>query len=175
MNAILNTLLLALLISSVRASVLLTDPDNICSETNGGSHVVPGMVVTLVCDVNNTGANINLLIWNTQVNGQSDDLIHTTTDLSESNSIFSSTATFNGNLVNATLIFTTNQSLDNQVVTCRDSLGNSKTCTLLIYSELFNFVYPLFCLLYSCTQCCNRTHQYQCYILVSTFIMECSQ
>ena len=50
--------------------------------------------------------------------------------------MFSSTATFNGDLANATLIFTTTQSLDDQVVTCRDNnLGNFWTCTLLIYSE----------------------------------------
>ena len=38
------------------ASVLLNDPDNICGETNGGSHIKPGTVVSLLCHVDNTGA-----------------------------------------------------------------------------------------------------------------------
>ena len=51
--------------------------------------------------------------------------------------MFSSIATFNGDLANATLSFTTTQSMDDQVITCRDNnLGDSWTCTLLIYSEL---------------------------------------
>ena len=121
-------------LSSGRGSVLLNDPKNICSES-GGSHVLPGVVVTLFCVVDNTGApGGNLLIWNTPVS-QIGDLIHTNGALYQNNSIFLSIATFYGNLANATLIFTTTQLLDNKVVTCRDNLGNSKSCTLLIYSK----------------------------------------
>ena len=121
-------------LSSGRESVLLNDPKNICSGP-GGWHVLPGVVVTLLCVVDNTGAlGGNLLIWNTPVS-QIGDLIHTNGALYQNNSIFSSTATFYGNLANATLTFTTTQSLDNKVVTCRDNLGNSKFCTLLIYSK----------------------------------------
>lgn len=55
--------------------------------------------------------------------------------LHDSNSVFSATATFNGNLSNSTLTFMATQSLNNQVVTCGDGLGNSKNCTLQIYSH----------------------------------------
>ena len=49
-------------------SVLLNDPDNICAETNGGSHVEPRVVVSLLCYGNNTGATGgNILIWTTPV------------------------------------------------------------------------------------------------------------
>ena len=48
-------------------SALINDPGNICAETNGGLHVLPGETVTLQCVVNNTGATQNLLIWNTPV------------------------------------------------------------------------------------------------------------
>ena len=49
-------------------SVLLIDLDNICAETNESSHVIPEVVVSLGCYVNNTGANGgNYLIWNTPV------------------------------------------------------------------------------------------------------------
>ena len=114
--------------------MLLNDPKNICSET-GGSHVQPGEVITLLCDVDNTGARGgNLLIWHTPVS-QIGDLIHTSLALYQSNSIFSSTATFNGNIADSKLTFTTTQSLDNKVVTCKDNLGYSKSCTLLIYSK----------------------------------------
>ena len=121
-------------LSSGKASVLLNDLKNICNET-GGSHVIPEEVVTLSCDVDNTGApGGNLLIWNTPVS-QIGDLIHTNGALYQSNSICSSTATFNGNIADSKLTFKTIQSLDNKVVTCRDNLGNSKSCTLLIYSK----------------------------------------
>ena len=128
----------AWLVSSIffifgRASVLLDDPNNVCSKT-GTSHVLPGIMTTLLCAVNNTGAVNNLLIWSTPVN-QNGDLIHISGALSLSNSMFSSIATFNGDLANATLTFTTTQSLDNQVVSCKDNLGYSKKCSLLIYSE----------------------------------------
>ena len=127
-------LLIISFLSSGRTSVLLNDPKNICSET-GGSHVLPGQVVTLLCVVDNTGApGGNLLIWSTPVS-QIGDLIHTDGALYQNNSMFSSIANFNGNLANATLTFTTIQSLDNEVTTCRDNLGNSKSCTLLIYSK----------------------------------------
>ena len=63
-------------------------------------------------------------------------LAHTSGALSLNNSMFSSTAIFNGDLANATLTFITTQSLDGRVITCRDNaLGYSGTCTLLIYSE----------------------------------------
>ena len=114
--------------------MLLKDPKHICSET-GGSHIPPGQVVTLFCFVDNTGApGGNLLIWHTPVN-QIGDLIHTDGALYQSNSISSSTANFNGNGADSKLTFTTIQSLDNKVMTCRDNLGNSKSCTLLIYSK----------------------------------------
>ena len=125
-----------LIISSIsgRASVLLNDPNNICSETNAeGSRVPPGMIVTLHCEVDNTGAGVNLLIWSTPV--EDGDLIHTSGALYESNSMFSSTAIFTGDSINATLVFTTTQAKHNHLVTCYDNLGNSKTCTLLIYSK----------------------------------------
>ena len=48
-------------------SSLITDPGNICAETNGGLHVLPGKRATLYCYVNNTGAYVNVLIWNTPV------------------------------------------------------------------------------------------------------------
>ena len=118
--------------------MLLYDPNDICSETNaGGSRMLPGVIVTLHCEVNNTGAAVNLLVWNTPV--QDGDLIHTSGALYESNSMFSSTANFNGDSINATLIFTTTQAKHNHLVTCNDNLGNSKTCTLLIYSKYFSF------------------------------------
>ena len=127
-------LLMVFFLSSGRGSVLLNDPKNICSE-NGGSHVLPGEVVNLFCVVDNTGARGgNVLIWNTPVS-QIGDLIHTSLALYQSNSIFSSTANFNGSVADSKLTFTTIQSLDNKVVTCRDSLGNLKSCTLLIYSK----------------------------------------
>ena len=114
--------------------MLLNDSTNICSE-NGGSHVLPGEVVNLFCNVDNTGAlGGNLLVWDTPVS-QSGDLIHSSLALYQSNSIFSSTATFNGNMADSKLTFTTTQSLDNKVVTCKDNLGYSKSCTLLIYSK----------------------------------------
>ena len=121
-------------LSSGRASVLLNDPNNICSE-NGGSHVLPGQIITLLCSVDNTGApGGNLLIWNTPVS-EIGDLIHTFGAEYQSNPIFSSVAIVYGNLADATLTFTTIQSLDNKVITCRDNLGNSESCTLLIYSK----------------------------------------
>ena len=121
---------------SGKASVLLNDPKNICSKDGCmGLRIRPGEVVTLLCIVNNTGAlGGNLVIWNTPVS-QIGDLIHTNGALYQSNSIFSSTATFHGNLANTTLTFTTTQSLDKKVVTCRDNVAYSKSCTLLIYSK----------------------------------------
>ena len=65
-----------------------------------------------------------------------EDLALTKDTLYASNSIFSATATFNGNLANSTLTFEATESLDDKVVTCEDNLGNSKDCTLQIYSEL---------------------------------------
>ena len=109
-----------------RASVLLNDPNNVCNKPET-SHVLPGMMITLLCMVNNTGAVNNLLIWSTPVN-QNGDLIHISGALSLSNSIFSSIATFSEDLANATLTFTTTQSLDNQVVYCKDNLGYSILC-----------------------------------------------
>ena len=64
------------------------------------------------------------------------DLVLTTGTLYASNSIFSATATFNGNLANSTLTFEATESLDDKVVICEDNLGYSKGCTLQIYSEL---------------------------------------
>ena len=93
-----------------RASVLLNDPNNVCSKTET-SHVLPGMMITLLCTVNNTGAVNNLLMWSTPVN-QNGDLIHISGALSLSNSIFSSIATFSEDLANATLTFTIIQSLE---------------------------------------------------------------
>ena len=113
--------------------MLLNDPNNICSE-NEGSHVLPGVVVTLLCVVNNTEAFNKVLIWITPGSPDS-HLILTSGTRYQSNSMFSSTATFNGDLANATLTFTTTQLLDDEVVICTSSLGNSKSCTLLIYSK----------------------------------------
>ena len=64
------------------------------------------------------------------------DLILSSSRLEDDNSIFFATATFNGDLANSTLRFTATESLDEDVVTCKDNLGNSKSCTLQIYSEL---------------------------------------
>ena len=131
-----KSVLFLLIISSIsgRASVLLYDPNDVCNETNAGrSRILPGVTVFLRCEVDNTGAAVNLLVWNTPV--QDGDLIHTSGALYESNSMFISTANFNGDSINATLIFTTTQAKHNHSVTCNDNLGNSKTCTLLIYSE----------------------------------------
>ena len=78
-------LLIISFLSSGRTSVLLNDPKNICNET-GGSHVLPGQVVTLLCVVDNTGApGGNLLIWSTPVN-KIGDLIHTDGALYQNNS-----------------------------------------------------------------------------------------
>ena len=145
MNDILSIVLLASLISVLKALVLLTDPDNICNEMNGGTHVLPNTNITLLCDVNNTGALFNQLQWITPVDIDG-TLTITGNTLSHSNSIFSSTATFNGMLINSTLTFTTIQSLDGQVVTCKDGNANSKTCTLLTYSELMCLDCHYFCL-----------------------------
>ena len=125
--------LLLLAISSIsgRVSVLLNDPNNICSE-NEGSHVLPGAVVTLLCVVNNTGAFNKVLIWITPGSPYSHLILSNGTRY-QSNSMFSSTATFNGDLANATLTFTATQSLDDEMVICTSSLGNLKSCTLLIY------------------------------------------
>ena len=44
--------------------MVLNDPGNICAETNGSSHVSSGNIVSLQCDVDNTGAiGGNYLIW----------------------------------------------------------------------------------------------------------------
>ena len=48
-------------------------------------------------------------------------LIHSSNRLYVKNSTFSSAATFNGDLAYATLTFTATQSLNNEVVTCRDN------------------------------------------------------
>ena len=131
-------LLLVISFISGKASVLLNDPNNICSETKGSPQVLSaGAIVTLLCDVSNTGAFFNILIWITPVVNVSESyvLIHSSNRLYVKNSMFSSAATFSGDLANATLTFTATQSLDNEVVTCRDNLGNSKSCTLLIYSK----------------------------------------
>ena len=51
-------------------SVLVIDLNKICNETNGSSHIKPGIVVSLLCYVNNTGdrdTGGNILIWNTPV------------------------------------------------------------------------------------------------------------
>ena len=232
-------------------SVLLSDPDKICKEINKGSHTVPGAEIKLYCDVNNTGATLNILSWITPVIAQNNsetllvakssrslhsitysgiisnatltvmmmtdngDVINYTamidqdylnisfnaifTDnstnitmtvrvksvngnstnhsvtlnshnptfsyqqrfdeyiinkftvesilynrelllsrkrLSDDNTIFLATGTFNGDLANSTLTFITTESLDDDVVTCKDFLGNSANCTLQIYSEL---------------------------------------
>ena len=131
-------LLLAISSFSGKASVLLNDPNNICSETKGSPQVLSaGAIVTLLCDVSNTGAFFNVLTWIISVVNVSESyvLVHSSNGLYVKNSMFSSAATFNGDLANATLTFTATQSLNNEVVTCRDNLGNSKSCTLLIYSK----------------------------------------
>ena len=58
--------------------------------------------------------------------------------VNDDNEIFNATATFNGDLINSTLTFQATESLDDEVVTCKDNvnLTNSKDCTLQIYSEL---------------------------------------
>ena len=66
----------------------------------------------------------------------SNTLILSSSTLEADNSIFFATATFNGDLANSTLTFTATESLDDDVVTCKDNLGNSKSCSLQIYSEL---------------------------------------
>ena len=48
-------------------SVTLIDPDRICAETNGSIYMLPGETITLQCVVDNTGAHVNVLIWNTPV------------------------------------------------------------------------------------------------------------
>ena len=64
------------------------------------------------------------------------ELLLSSNRLSDDNTIFFSTGTFNGDLANSTLTFTATESLDDDVVTCKDFLGNSMSCTLQIYSEL---------------------------------------
>ena len=56
--------------------------------------------------------------------------------LKDDNTKFFATGTFNGDLANSTLTFIATESLDDDVVTCKDNLGNSMNCTLQIYSEL---------------------------------------
>lgn len=75
----------------------LDDPDGICSEMNGGSHVLPGMEVNLICKVNFT-SNLgppHVFTWILPENKPS--------QLSHHNSEFSLTTAYTGDLVNTTL------------------------------------------------------------------------
>ena len=79
-------------------SVLLIDLDGICSEKNGGSHVLPGIEVNLICKVNFTShLGYNILTWYLPLPENK------TNQLSHNNSEFSSTAAYTGELVNTTL------------------------------------------------------------------------
>ena len=64
------------------------------------------------------------------------DLVLSSSRLYDDNTIFFATGTFNGDLANSKLTFIATESLDDDVVTCKDNLGNSMNCTLQIYSEL---------------------------------------
>ena len=100
------------------------------------------MEVVLLCDVNFTSnGSYNVLTWTLPVKGESEnvDISHTNKKLYRNYSIYSSTATFKGDSAHATLTFIAIQSLDDQVVTCKDSSKFSDICTLLINSKLFLF------------------------------------
>ena len=101
------------------------------------------MEVVLRCDVNFT-SNVpyKVLTWTLPVKGESEnvDISHTTKKLYRNYSIYSSTATFKGDSAHATLTFIAIQSLDDRVMTCKDSSKFSDICTLLINSKLFLFM-----------------------------------
>ena len=118
--------------------VSLTDPSNICNETKGGSHVPPGMEVALRCNVIFiSNDSYKLLTWTLPVKGESvnADKSHTSGKLYLNYSMYLSNATFKEDSAHANLTFITMQSLDDRVVTCKDSSGDSEDCTLLINSE----------------------------------------
>ena len=74
------------------------DPDGICSEMNGGSHVPPGVEVNLICKVNFTSnPGVNILTWYLPLPQNKIN------QLSHNNSEFSSTVVYTGELVNTTL------------------------------------------------------------------------
>ena len=79
---------------------------------------------------------INVTKGSIMVEGETEntDLILSSGTLRANNTVFFAIATFDGDLANSTLTFNTSQSLDDQVVTCKDTSGNSMACTLQIYS-----------------------------------------
>ena len=128
--------------------VSLTDLSNICNKTNGGSHFLPGKKVVLRCDVNfSSNGSYNVLTWTVPVNinGQSENVDISYTDNTESfqnESIYLSNANIKRDSAYSILTFITMQSLDDRVVTCKDSLGDFEDCTLLINSK-FTFTVKL--------------------------------
>ena len=114
-----------------------------CNETSPGVYLNPGDTVILNCDVSNPLAASNFLTWNIP-NG--DDLFLGTHNPDASNSVFIATRTsITDTTISSQLMFTAIDTLDEEIVTCRDfdSPINKDTCTLLVKSKLIKYNYKL--------------------------------
>ena len=101
------------------------------------SYLTPGVDYTIYCFVNNTGApgNLNILTWTIPTG-----ILAVALNTPPLTSGGFTADDFSGDnmerVINSNLSFTANMALDDTSISCQNVLGDTDTCTLLVYSKL---------------------------------------
>ena len=102
------------------------------------TYLTPGDDYTIYCFVNNTDApgNLNVLTWSVPTGVTLPVSLNSRSRISGS---FTAGVISRDNMervINSSLSFTANVTMDDTSISCQNLLGYTDTCTLLIYSKL---------------------------------------
>ena len=102
------------------------------------TYLTPGVDYTIYCFVNNTGAqgNLNVLQWNFPTGCTFPVSLNS---LPITNGSFTAGVISGDNMervINSSLSFTANVTIDDTSISCESIPGDAGTCTLLVYSKL---------------------------------------
>ena len=100
-------------------------------------YLTPGVDYMIYCFANNTGApgSLNILLWNVPTG----TLFVSLNSLPQTSGGFTVDLISGDNMervINSSLSFTANVTMDDTTISCESILGDTDTCTLLVYSKL---------------------------------------
>ena len=113
-------------------------------------HLTPGVDYTIYCFANNTGGpgNLNVLAWSVPTG-----ILAVTLNTPPQSSGGFTADDFSGDnmerVLNSNLSFTANMTFDDTSISCQNILGDTDTCTLLVYSKFIIQWYDIITCTYS--------------------------
>ena len=102
------------------------------------TYLTPGVDYTIYCFVNNTGAqgNLNVLQWSVPTGVTFPVSLNSPQQTSESFTADDFSGDNMERVINSSLSFTANVTMDNTSISCESIAADRDTCTLLVYSKL---------------------------------------